>query len=212
LPRPTLPHHPTQPQLLAEIQRTWAYLESLFIGSKEVKRELPDATQRFARIDADIKQVLRVSEADGAGVGCCWSGGGKTRIDPVAPACLSAALTLMQLFPLTLSTNQRNAPPSIAPPPPQEFKATQNCVACCNRDGLLKNLEGQQSALEVCEKALADYMESKRRAFPRFYFVSTADLLDILSNGNSPHKVRRGLRGCGFWAAGWGVCGCMRLE
>lgn len=33
-------------------------------------------------------------------------------------------------------------------------------------------------------------MESKRRAFPRFYFVSTADLLDILSNGNNPAKVR----------------------
>jgi dynein heavy chain len=44
--------------------------------------------------------------------------------------------------------------------------------------------------LQVCEKALADYMESKRRAFPRFYFVSTADLLDILSNGNNPVKVR----------------------
>jgi hypothetical protein len=44
--------------------------------------------------------------------------------------------------------------------------------------------------LQVCEKALADYMESKCRAFPRFYFVSTADLLDILSNGNSPAKVR----------------------
>lgn len=43
--------------------------------------------------------------------------------------------------------------------------------------------------LQVCEKALADYMESKCRAFPRFYFVSTADLLDILSNGNSPAKV-----------------------
>lgn len=43
--------------------------------------------------------------------------------------------------------------------------------------------------LQVCEKALADYMESKRRAFPRFYFVSTADLLDILSNGNNPVKV-----------------------
>lgn len=48
------------PQLLSEIQRTWAYLESLFIGSEEVKRELPDATTRFARIDADIKGVLRV--------------------------------------------------------------------------------------------------------------------------------------------------------
>jgi hypothetical protein len=32
-------------------------------------------------------------------------------------------------------------------------------------------------------------MESKRRAFPRFYFVSMADLLDILSNGNNPVKV-----------------------
>lgn len=32
-------------------------------------------------------------------------------------------------------------------------------------------------------------MDSKRRAFPRFYFVSPADLLDILSNGNSPFKI-----------------------
>lgn len=32
-------------------------------------------------------------------------------------------------------------------------------------------------------------MDSKRRAFPRFYFVSPADLLDILSNGNNPNKV-----------------------
>lgn len=54
----------------------------------------------------------------------------------------------------------------------------------------MKFLEKQQSELELCEKALADYMESKRRKFPRFYFVSTADLLDILSNGNNPVKVR----------------------
>jgi dissimilatory sulfite reductase (desulfoviridin) alpha/beta subunit len=54
--------------------------------------------------------------------------------------------------------------------------------------------------LQVCEKALADYMESKRRAFPRFYFVSTADLLDILSNGNNPVKVRLHVSfpGCSF--------------
>jgi dynein heavy chain len=32
-------------------------------------------------------------------------------------------------------------------------------------------------------------MDSKRMAFPRFYFVSPADLLDILSNGNNPAKV-----------------------
>ena len=32
-------------------------------------------------------------------------------------------------------------------------------------------------------------METKRLAFPRFYFVSAADLLDILSKGNQPVEV-----------------------
>ena len=41
----------------------------------------------------------------------------------------------------------------------------------------------------MCEKALNEFMNGKRRAFPRFYFMSSADLLDVLSNGNQPHKV-----------------------
>ena len=43
--------------------------------------------------------------------------------------------------------------------------------------------------LSLCEKALAEYLETKRLAFPRFYFVSSADLLDILSKGNQPIEV-----------------------
>ena len=43
----------------------------------------------------------------------------------------------------------------------------------------------------MCEKALNEFLDSKRRAFPRFYFVSVNDLLDILSNGNSPAKINR---------------------
>ena len=43
--------------------------------------------------------------------------------------------------------------------------------------------------LSLCEKALAEYLDMKRLAFPRFYFISSADLLDILSNGTNPHLV-----------------------
>ena len=78
----------------------------------------------------------------------------------------------------------------------QEFGEVKNCVASCNKDGLMKHLENQQKELEICEKALAEYMESKRRAFPRFYFVSSADLLDILSNGNNPIKVMQHMNKC----------------
>jgi dynein heavy chain, axonemal len=42
-------------QLMNEIQRTWAYLESLFIHSEEVKKELPEATKRFEKIDIAVK-------------------------------------------------------------------------------------------------------------------------------------------------------------
>ena len=40
-----------------EIQRTWSYLEPLFIHSDEVKRELPVDAERFAGID-EIQQEL----------------------------------------------------------------------------------------------------------------------------------------------------------
>ena len=66
---------------------------------------------------------------------------------------------------------------------------TPNVVKACNRDRLYEELEDLQARLAVCEKALAEYLETKRLAFPRFYFISSADLLDILSKGNQPVQV-----------------------
>lgn len=34
-------------------------------------------------------------------------------------------------------------------------------------------------------------MDEKKKCFPRFYFTSSSDLLDILSNGGSPAKVMK---------------------
>jgi len=50
--------------------------------------------------------------------------------------------------------------------------------------------------IETCEKALNQYLEEKKKIFPRFYFVSNQALLDILSNGNNPEKVDEYLGDC----------------
>ena len=69
------------------------------------------------------------------------------------------------------------------------FRDTPNCVESCAKPGFLKELEKIAEDLELCEKALADFLEQKRTFFPRFYFVSQTMLLDILSNGNRPWVV-----------------------
>ena len=61
---------------------------------------------------------------------------------------------------------------------------------------IFQKLEKVQGALEMCQKALNDFMDSKKRAFPRFYFMSSNDLLDVLSNGNQPAKVIPQRPGC----------------
>ena len=70
-----------------------------------------------------------------------------------------------------------------------EVEKTKNVVDATNIPNLFERLENLQGQLTLCEKALAEYLETKRLAFPRFYFVSSADLLDILSNGNNPSSV-----------------------
>lgn len=74
-----------------------------------------------------------------------------------------------------------------------EMAKVPNVIESTNRPGLLAVLEDLQKSLTLCEKALAVYLETKRLAFPRFYFVSSADLLDILSNGNQPELVAKHL-------------------
>ena len=70
-----------------------------------------------------------------------------------------------------------------------EIETTTKVLETTSKPMLYERLEEIQQQLILCEKALAEYLEKKRLAFPRFYFVSSADLLDILSNGNNPKAV-----------------------
>lgn len=112
-----------------EVQRTWSYLESIFIGSEDIRKQLPEDSKRFDGIDSDFKRIMG------------------------------------------------------------EAKNVPNVVAATNKPGLFDELESMQDRLTLCEKSLAEYLETKRLAFPRFYFVSSTDLLDILSNGNNPKII-----------------------
>ena len=40
-----------------EVQRTWSYLESIFIGSADIRAQLPEDSKRFDGIDADFKVI-----------------------------------------------------------------------------------------------------------------------------------------------------------
>uniref|UniRef100_A0A8C4MCH5 Dynein axonemal heavy chain 9 n=1 Tax=Equus asinus asinus TaxID=83772 RepID=A0A8C4MCH5_EQUAS len=116
-----------------DVQRTWSHLESIFIGSEDIRAQLPQDSKRFEGIDLDFKE---------------------------------------------LTYNAQKTP---------------NVVEATNKPGLYEKLEDIQSRLYLCEKALAEYLDTKRLAFPRFYFLSSSDLLDILSNGTAPQQVQRHL-------------------
>ncbi|KAM8946996.1 dynein axonemal heavy chain 9 [Pelodytes ibericus] len=116
-----------------EVQRTWSHLESIFIGSDDIRSQLPEDSKRFEGIDTDFKGLA------------------------------------------------------------SDASVTPNVVEATNKPGLYEKLEDLQERLSLCEKALAEYLDTKRLAFPRFYFISSADLLDILSNGTNPQLVMRHL-------------------
>ena len=69
-------------------------------------------------------------------------------------------------------------------------------ITACTWDGREETLNGLFTDIEMCEKALNEYLEQKKKVFPRFYFVSNQALLDILSNGNNPEKVDEYLGDC----------------
>ena len=41
--------------ILLEVQRTWSHLESIFIGSEDIRNQLPEDSKRFDGIDKDFK-------------------------------------------------------------------------------------------------------------------------------------------------------------
>eukprot|EP00796_Vickermania_ingenoplastis_P010528 gene10529-7314_t len=72
----------------------------------------------------------------------------------------------------------------------------QNVYQICTEDDLLEELRKSNESIDHIQKKLEDYLETKRIAFPRFYFLSNDELLSILSDVRNPKSVQPHLPKC----------------
>ncbi|XP_069834127.1 dynein axonemal heavy chain 6 [Dendropsophus ebraccatus] len=71
-----------------------------------------------------------------------------------------------------------------------------NALRAATQPGLLETFQNNNALLDQIQKCLEAYLESKRVVFPRFYFLSNDELLEILAQTRNPQAVQPHLRKC----------------
>ena len=104
------------------VQRKWMYLESIFIGSEDIRLQLPNEAKQFDSTSENFLSIMK-------------------------------------------STNQ-----------------DRNIVRACCAENRLNSLNDLSERLDCCQKSLSDYLDTKRNAFARFYFISDEELLSIMGS------------------------------
>ncbi|XP_074107880.1 dynein heavy chain 2, axonemal kl-2 [Cotesia typhae] len=76
-----------------------------------------------------------------------------------------------------------------------QMAAAQNVVqACHDSNTMLRQLNKLTDDMDSIQRALERYLETKRHVFPRFYFISNDDLLEILGNAKRPDFIQKHIK------------------
>ena len=152
--------------VLLALQRTWSFLEPLFIGSEEFRKELPDDCRC-----SDYKYPLA----------------NFTRPDLPYPTLPSPPLE---------KSSRRRFDEVDAKVREHFHKAwkVRNVKTFCTQGGLGDKLAALVARQDECRSGLSEYLGRKRRQFCRLYFVSEVDMLDLLSGASNPLKTMRHVR------------------
>ena len=75
-------------------------------------------------------------------------------------------------------------------------KDTGNAFKSCTSSGVKETFENANEIMDRVQNSLEDYLEKKRMAFPRVYFLSNDELLEILAQTRNPHAVQPHMSKC----------------
>ena len=131
--------------LVLKVQTAWMYLENIFVGSEDIRKQLPQESLMFDNVNrAFIKEMKTMHQLENAVLAC------------------------------TGSTPEPGTPVS---------------------NDTLNKFTDMDEKLEKIQKSLENYLEKKRQQFPRFYFISSDDLLEILGQAKDPLNVQPHFKG-----------------